>query len=129
MTAPRKGVFITIYYTQQNHKRLKTPTGRKAGQKAISTNVAGWARGLELGTSGLRVSTLKHTATLPSLTSSPVILTSGLASALWIIIIYRLFGSTSIDFTSLNSFRTSSGHCNTDKKSKVLLVSSLELSF
>ena len=43
---------------------VKAPTGRKAGQ-AIYTG-----RGLELGTSGLRVSALNRSATLPSLDST-----------------------------------------------------------
>ena len=44
---------------------LKTPTGRKDDQKAIYTSMR-VGRGLELRTSGLRVSTLNRSAMLPS---------------------------------------------------------------
>ena len=38
MTAPCKGLFSAILHTLNYIKGLKTPTGRKAEQKAIYTN-------------------------------------------------------------------------------------------
>ena len=41
MTAPHKGFFSAMLHTVNHNLGLKTPTGRKAGHKAIYTSVTG----------------------------------------------------------------------------------------